>query len=68
MFFEWGVGGAFEGHPFDDVVVFEDSFHPTPEIEFLVVVLLAEFEHCDLEVDFFLGGEGLADAVDEFEL
>jgi len=68
MFFVGEVGGTFERNPLYNVVVFEDSLDPAPEVELLEVVLLAEFEHCYFQVDPLIRREGLADAVDELEV
>jgi hypothetical protein len=60
--------GAAEVGSLDDVVVAAGALHPAPEVVPLELVLVAQLQHARLQGDYFLSGEGLANAVGEFKL
>lgn len=48
------MGSPFEVDSLHDVIILSNSFHSSPEIEDLVVVLLTELEDAELEWNPFV--------------
>lgn len=61
------MSGSFEVDSLDDVVVPAGAFDAPPELELLVVVLMAESENAGLEEDDLFSGQGLPDPIHELQ-
>ena len=60
------IFGPLEVDSDNDIVVEFGSLDSPPEMELLMLILMAEFDDSRLKSNDLLGGEGLADSIYEF--
>jgi hypothetical protein len=62
------VSDSLQINSFDNIVIFMDTFDPSPKVEDLMIILLTESADGQLYLNPFFSGQSLPNFVDELKL